>query len=36
LNRGNARATIFRKPTEDEAFDAILAEGLERHDALLA
>ena len=31
LNRGNARATIFRKPEDFDAFERILAEGLERY-----
>lgn len=30
LNRGNARNTIFHKDGEFEAFERILAEGLER------
>jgi putative transposase len=29
-NRGNARATVFPKPEDYEAFERILAEGLER------
>jgi putative transposase len=31
LNRGNARSAIFRKPEDYEAFERILAEGLERY-----
>lgn len=31
LNRGNARATIFQKDADFEAFENILAEGLERY-----
>ena len=31
LNRGNARATIFRKPADFDAFESILAEGLLRY-----
>ena len=31
LNRGNARGTIFHKPEDFEAFERILAEGLERY-----
>ncbi len=31
LNRGNARANIFHKPEDYEAFERILAEGLERY-----
>jgi putative transposase len=31
LNRGNARANIVRKPEDYEAFERILAEGLERY-----
>ena len=31
LNRGNARATIFHKPEDYDAFERILAEGLERY-----
>ncbi len=31
LNRGNARSTIFHKPEDYEAFEKILAEGLELH-----
>jgi putative transposase len=31
LNRGNARATIFHKDEDYEAFERILAEGLERY-----
>ena len=31
LNRGNARATIFRKDADYEAFERILAEGLEQY-----
>ena len=30
LNRGNARANVFDKPEDYEAFERILAEGLER------
>ena len=33
LNRGNARSTIFHKPEDYDAFERILAEGLERHPA---
>ncbi len=32
LNRGNSRARIFRKEADDEAFERILAEGLERYE----
>ena len=35
LNRGNARATIFHKEADFEAFERILAEGLERYDVQL-
>jgi putative transposase len=35
LNRGNARAEIFRKDADYEAFERILAEGLERCDVQL-
>ena len=35
LNRGNARAPIFRKDADFEAFERILAEGLERYDVQL-
>jgi putative transposase len=35
LNRGNARATIFRKEADYEAFERILAEGLDRYDVRL-
>ena len=31
LNRGNARGTIFHKHGDFEAFERILAEGLERY-----
>ena len=31
LNRGNARAEIFHKPEDYDAFERILAEGLERY-----
>lgn len=31
LNRGNARATVFHKPEDYDAFERILAEGLERY-----
>jgi putative transposase len=31
LNRGNARADIFHKPKDFDAFERILAEGLERY-----
>ncbi|MFT5525247.1 MAG: putative transposase [Pirellulaceae bacterium] len=31
LNRGNARSTIFHKPEDYDAFERILAEGLELH-----
>ncbi len=31
LNRGNARATIFHKPEDYDAFERILAEGLQRY-----
>ncbi len=31
LNRGNLRATIFHKDADYDAFERILAEGLERH-----
>ena len=35
MNRGNAWATIFRKDADYEAFERILAEGLERYDIQL-
>ena len=35
LNRGNARTTIFRKDADYEAFEQILADGLERYDVQL-
>jgi len=35
LNRGNARATIFHKEADFEAFERILAEGLELYDVQL-
>ncbi len=35
LNRGNARAKIFRKDADFEAFERILAEGLLRYDVQL-
>jgi len=35
LNRGNARAKIFRKDADFEAFERILGEGLERYDVQL-
>ena len=35
LNRGNARADIFRKPADYEAFERILVEGLGRYDVQL-
>ena len=35
MNRGNARATIFRKAADFEAFERILGEGLERYDVQL-
>ncbi|MGN6545178.1 MAG: transposase [Aureliella sp.] len=31
LNRGNAKADLFRKPEDYSAFEGILAEGLERY-----
>lgn len=31
INRGNARAAIFRKPADFDAFENILAEGLQRY-----
>ena len=31
LNRGNATDTIFHKPSDDEALEPMLAEGLERY-----
>ncbi len=31
LNRGNARATLFHKPEDYDAFERILAEGLQRY-----
>ncbi len=31
LNRGNARSQIFHKPEDYDAFERILAEGLERY-----
>ena len=31
LNRGNARTRIFHKPEDFEAFERVLAEGLERY-----
>ena len=35
LNRGNARADVFRKPEDYEAFERIMAEGLERYPVSL-
>jgi len=35
LNRGNARAAIFRKEGDYEAFERILAEGLDRYEVEL-
>jgi putative transposase len=35
LNRGNARATIFRKDADYEAFEPILAEGLDQYPVRL-
>ena len=35
LNRGNARADIFKKPADFEAFERILAEGLDRYEVQL-
>jgi putative transposase len=35
LNRGNARATIFHKDGDYEAFEEILAEGVERYEVQL-
>ena len=35
LNRGNARANVFDKPEDYEAFERILAEGLERYPCRL-
>ena len=35
LNRGNARADVFRKPEDYEAFERIIAEGLERYPVSL-
>ena len=35
LNRGNSRARIFRKEADYEAFERILAEGLERYEVQL-
>jgi putative transposase len=35
LNRGNCRATIFRKDEDFAAFERILAEGLERYEVQL-
>ena len=35
LNRGNARAEIFRKPEDYDAFERILSEGLERYPVSL-
>jgi putative transposase len=35
LNRGNARATIFHKDADFDAFERILAEGLQRYDVQL-
>src|SRR3972149_2986627 len=35
LNRGNGRATIFRKDEDFAAFERILAEGLERYEVQL-
>ncbi len=35
LNRGNARATIFHKDADYEAFERILAEGLDQYPARL-
>ncbi|TWT92833.1 transposase [Stieleria varia] len=35
LNRGNGRATIFHKPEDYDAFERILAQGLERYPCQL-
>ena len=35
LNRGNARAEIFRKPEDYDAFERILSEGLEKYPVSL-
>ncbi len=35
LNRGNARATVFRKDSDYEAFERILGEGLARYEVEL-
>jgi REP-associated tyrosine transposase len=35
LNRANARLPIFDKPADYEAFERILAEGVERYDMRL-
>ena len=35
LNRGNARATIFHKPEDYQAFERVLAAGLERYQIQL-
>ena len=35
LNRGNARATIFHKDEDYEAFERIVAEGLQRYQVQL-
>ncbi len=35
LNRGNSRARIFRKEADYEAFERILAQGLERYEVPL-
>ena len=35
LNRGNARAAIFLKNADYEAFEGILAEALQRYDVQL-
>lgn len=35
LNRGNARSSIFHKDGDYDAFERILAEGLERYDVEL-
>ena len=31
LNRGKARSTMFHKPEDYDAFEQVLAEGLERY-----
>jgi len=35
LNRGNARSTIFQKDEDYDAFERIVAEGLQRYEVEL-